>query len=188
VQAWLLDLVAGARAGRAPDLAGTRLAGSFAVSDELVTRAAAEQLAGASGRVREVRVRSTDGRALVEVGLKPAFLPAIRATVEIDRQPRLPADPVLVLKWSMLGAAGLLAGRLAGLFGVLPPGVRLAGDRLFVDLAVLLAQQGRAAVLPWIRTVGVSFEEGRIVLHADVHVEPPKPEPRNPFLDPPGRP
>jgi hypothetical protein len=175
---WLQQLLDDARAGRVPDVAGTRVSADLALSDRLVTRAAAGHLAGGKRPVREIRVRSERGRGRVDVKLAGfRFLPALGVTLEVDRQPEMPADPVLVLKWSMLGAAGVFAGALAGFFNILPPGFRLAGDRLFIDLAVLLRLQGHGAALPWIHAVALSFEEGRIILHVDVHLEPPEPVP-----------
>ena len=46
----------------------------------------------------------------------------------------------------------------------LPPGMRLEHDRLHVDLAVLLAHNGAADVLPHLAALELTTTEGRAIL------------------------
>jgi hypothetical protein len=56
----------------------------------------------------------------------------------------------------------MFAGFGANLFTTLPPGLRLDGDRLTVDLAQLLDAQDLGWVLRYAREVLVTFEAGRV--------------------------
>ena len=102
---------------------------------------------------------------------KPAFLPAINITVAIERQPQLPADPTLVLH--LTGAAGLMrfAGPALGAFGGgLPPGVRMDGDRVFVDIRAALAAQRQSEWLEYVEQLEISTDEGAVVVYVQARV------------------
>ena len=92
-----------------------------------------------------------------------AFLPAIRIRFAIERQPDLPASPILVLRMVLEGVAALASPALRFL-EVLPPGVRLDHDRLHVDLATLLAQYGAADALSYLTALEVTTAAGRVIV------------------------
>ncbi len=78
-----------------------------------------------------------------------AFLPPVRIRLTIERQPDLPASPILVLRMVLEGVAALAGPVLRFLEG-LPPGVRLEKDRLYIDLATLLRHYGAEAALSFV--------------------------------------
>ena len=82
----------------------------------------------------------------------------------IDKQPSLPDDPVLGLTLSGMGGLLRFAGPAAGFFKVLPPGVRMEGERVFVDLRAALAPHGLTPVLNYLKDVAVGTEEGQLVV------------------------
>jgi hypothetical protein len=53
----------------------------------------------------------------------------------------------------------------------LPPGLRLDGNRLHVDLATLLARHDLAWALHHARWLVVTFEEGRVRIQGSAAVE-----------------
>jgi hypothetical protein len=101
---------------------------------------------------------------------KPSFLPPITLEVVIDKQPSLPDDPVLGLTLSGMGGLLRFAGPLAGFFTSLPPGVRLEGERVFVDLRAVLAERGLGTVLNYVEAARVTSEQGRLVLSFQLRV------------------
>ena len=116
--------------------------------------------------MRSVAVRSRDGNRLnaMLTFAKPAFLPPLTVDLEIERQPRLPEDPLLVFR--VTGAVGGLMHVLAPFaarVGTLPPGVRLDGERLILDLRRLLEQHGQADLLKHVRQLTVATETGWVV-------------------------
>lgn len=167
----LAALIARQHAAGFPGLSGSEVQATIRVSSALLNDAIAVNLASVTA-VRELTVAPRAGNRLdVHVKLaKPAFLPALRLTLVIERQPQLPGDAVLVMKLS--GAAGMLglAAPAITSFGVLPPGVRLDGDRLHVDVRAMLQRHGQAALLDHAEQLQVTTDEGSLVLlvHARV--------------------
>lgn len=148
-----------------PDLAGSDGQGRIRVSERLLNEIITEQLRGSSA-VRELHVvPRADNRFGVRVVTTKAFLPAISIEVAIDKQPSLPGDPVLGLTLSGLGGMMRFAG---GFLTSLPPGVRMDGERVFVDLRAALAAQGLASVLNYVKEVRLTTEEGRLIVSFSV--------------------
>jgi hypothetical protein len=154
-----------------PDFAGSDGQGSFKVSERLLNVILAEQLRGSTA-IRELQVSPRAGnRFAVRLALvKPSFLPPIPLEVIVDRQPSLPDDPVLALTLSGLGGLLRFAGPAAAFLKVLPPGVRMEGDRVFVDLRAALAPRGLTPVLDYVESVQLTTEEGRLVVSFKVRV------------------
>jgi hypothetical protein len=152
-------------------LGGSEVYAAIKLSAELLNETIAA-LTPATSAVRQLTVRPRAANAIdVRVEVSHPFVPAINVTVVIDRQPQLPDDPVLVLR--LTGGAGMLrviAPAIAK-FTVLPPGVRLEGDRLLVDLRAQLQQLGQEALLACAQQLEVATVEGTVVvlLHAAVN-------------------
>jgi hypothetical protein len=63
-----------------------------------------------------------------------------------------------------------LAGAALPLSSMLPPGVRLDGDRIAIDLRALAAVRGAEDLLEHVRQLRVNTAAGRVVLHIDVAI------------------
>jgi len=98
------------------------------------------------------------------------FVPPLKVAVAVAQQPVLPASPVLVFRWSLLGAVGVLASRVIASFDRLPPGVRLDGDRLLLDLPMLAARGPAATLLPFLKTLEVHTIDERIVVDVELQI------------------
>lgn len=154
-------------------MAGARVTASLPLSEPLLN-----DLIGAvlprGGAVRTVTIQPQDqNRLAVRVKLsKPDFLPPLSATLAIERQPVLPHAPELVFR--VLGLPGLLtlAGPFLSVGTLLPPGVRLQGDLLTIDLAALLAQRGAGDLLAHVQRLQLRSDAGRLVLDLDGGVSP----------------
>jgi hypothetical protein len=146
-------------------LAGSEVSATVRLSDSLLNQLIAASLP-ANSPVRSLTVRSyADNRLDVTLALaKPSFLPPIPLTLAIDRQPAFPDDPVLVFRVAGLaGGVMHLAAPLVSRFGELPPGVRLDGGRLLVDLRLLAQQRGQAAALTYVKQMTVTTEDRSVV-------------------------
>lgn len=164
------QLEADIRSGRAADLAGTTLDAHVSIAEGLVNRAIAEKLP-AGGAVKDVLVQSAAGHARATIRLaRPSFLPPIPITLAIDRQPELPDSPMLALRIGMLPGIAMLVGTGLSFMKVLPPGLRLDGERLFVDMRQIARDQGFEWALPYLAAMQVEFQPGRIVLNVRVTV------------------
>jgi hypothetical protein len=117
-----------------------------------------------SRAIRKVHVRALAGDRLnVQLVLAgPAFLPPINVGVLIERQPSLPDSPVLVLKLAGMGGLTRLAGPVAGFLNVLPQGIRMAGDRVHVDLGAVLQRRGLGLVLQHVEELRLNTDEGTV--------------------------
>jgi hypothetical protein len=155
------------------DVAGTRVAAHVPVSRSLVNRMVSAAVAGASPHVRSVDIHPRAGDAFdVIITLTWPFVPALTVTFVVEQQPRFPAAPVMVLRWSLLGAAGTIASRFIGALDRLPPGVRLDGDHLIVDIPRAVADTPAAPMLPYLRALEVHSVDDGVVL--DVEMEIPR--------------
>ena len=160
----LLKLFLEQQASGFPDVAGARASVTLPISDRLVTRLVVQSLPP-GGPIGDIDVRAANAnRFSVRVRLtRPALLPPITVNLAIDRQPVLPSDPRLILR---LLSTGLLsfAGAAARFFNVLPPGIRIDGELIFVDLRTLLDQRGLAQHLKYLEHLEVTSEEGRFIV------------------------
>src|SRR6266481_2802287 len=120
------------------DIAGSRVSARVPISRSLANRLVAQALQGTSTPVREVDVRPHAGdRFDLVLTLSWPLVPPLTVEVAVAQQPTFPASPVLVFRWSLLGAVGALASRVIASLDRLPAGVKLEGDRLLVDISVV---------------------------------------------------
>lgn len=135
------------------DVAGTRVSARVPISGALLNQFVSDALRGSSSPVRSVRIRPLAGdRFEAVVTTTMPFVPSLTVHVAIDQQPRFPASPFLVLRWSALGAVGAFASRFVGkLESKLPPGIRLDGDRVVIDLVAMASQSGPPGAADWLR-------------------------------------
>ena len=167
----LTALLARLESNRFADLAGSELYSVVRIGDAALNEAAAT-LVASSNIVRSAVLHCRAGNQIdVQLKLvKPAMLPAFNVTLQIEEQPQLPDRPDLVLR--LTGAGGLLrlAAPAVASSGALPPGVRLDGDRVRVNLRELAEQQGQAAWLEYLDQLQLLSEEGRLVVAAQFKV------------------
>ena len=156
---------------RFADLKGARASARVPVAEELVNELLRDALPRA-GPVSEARVRPhARNRFDIQVKLaRPAFLPPLNITAVIERQPELPVSPELVLKLSSLPGVMSFAGGAAAFFNVLPPGVRMQGERVFVDIAELARRHGQGDLLELVRQLHVTTEDGSLVLELELGI------------------
>lgn len=157
------------RATRFAEIKGARLSLSIPVAErllnELVTAALPPSLPVRDLTIRPRASNSLQVRARVS---KLDFLPPVTLTLDIDQQPRLPDTPLGLRLRSFPGLV-TLAGPLLSQ-KALPPGIRLEGDRLFVDLGQLLERAGYGDLIPSIERVHLATDEGRLLVEVEVRV------------------
>jgi hypothetical protein len=153
------------------ELRGARVSGEVPLTDSLLNRVIAEQLRAKGGPVSALVVEPLDGDALnVHVRMHTAFVPTLKVHLRVEAQPTFPDSPALVLRWSLgaLGALARMASPVLALLKVLPPGVRVDGDLVGVDVAELLRARGLGELLPWIAKLRVTTQSGRVIVAFDV--------------------
>jgi hypothetical protein len=146
------------------DVRGAEATVTLPVSDRLLNEIVAEMMP-LPRKVRDLQISALTGNRFsvrAKLGSSP-LLPPVTLTVAIDRQPELPGSPILVLQ---LGTGGLLS--LAGLalrfFDALPHGIRIERDRIHIDLAWLLEQQGLSGYLEHVEQLRVETAPGTTIL------------------------
>ena len=153
-------------------LSGSAFSGTIRIADALLNACIAAALP-ADGIVRTMTAASREGnRVDAKVTLaRPSFLPPMTVQLAIERQPALPADPVLVLR--VAGGAGSLL-KLTSSFvrraAALPPGIAIDGDRVLVDIRGLLQGRGQAQLLDFAQQIVVTTEEGRLAVEVQARV------------------
>jgi hypothetical protein len=168
----LLELFNRQQASGFPGLAGSDARATIRIAAPLLNDAVTTALA-AKPAVRDVSVQPrASNRFDVRLTLaRPAFLPSLNLTLVIERQPELPADPVLGMRITGAGGMMRLAAPAITSFGLLPPGVQLDGDHLMVNLRTLLQQHGQAALLDYAEQMQVMTEEGALILLVQVRIK-----------------
>ena len=121
--------------------------------------------------VREVAVSLEDGdRLSVRVVAKAMFVPALTLKLVIEKQPEIPTSPVLVLRLATMPGLLGLAGAAFPLDQVLPPGIRMQGETILVDLRDMAREHGFEALLAHVREVRVTTERGRLLIGLDAGI------------------
>jgi hypothetical protein len=157
------------RASGFADVKGARISLAIPIGERLLNDIVAASLPP-SLPVRDLTVRPRSGNNL-QVRARVAkldFLPPVTVTLEIDQQPRLPDVPLGLRLRSFPGLTSLAGSILSP--DKLPRGVRLEGDRLFVDVRELLDRAGYGDVAPLVERLHVASEEGRLLLEVDARV------------------
>jgi hypothetical protein len=157
------------------DLAGTRASARIPVSRALVNRAVADALRGTSAPIRAIDVQPRPGdRFDVMITVTWPFVPALTMAVGVERQPRFPESPLLVLRWSLLGGVGAIASRFVSSLDRLPPGVRLDGDRLVIDIPAALRGRGAAtALLPFVTALEIHTSNDTVIIETALEIPAP---------------
>ena len=153
------------------DIAGSRISAHIPVSRSLAKMLVAQALAGVTSPVRDVDIRPHEGdRFDVLVTLSWPLVPPLKVVATVEQQPQFPASPVLVLRWSLLGAVGMLASRVMASLHRLPAGIRLDGDRLTLDIPVLAAGGPAAALLPYVGALELHTFDDHLVLDVELEI------------------
>ena len=166
MDAWWVQLLREQQREEFPDLAGAEAFATIPISDRLITRAIGQRLPP-SAPIRELEVRAHAGdQFTVRVRLTtPAILPSVQIRLAIEQQPDLPRSPILVLAVVSQGLASLAVNALK-FVDVLPPGVRLDGRRVVVDLETILERYGAGQALGYVTDLSVTTVDGRFVVRA----------------------
>ena len=152
------------------DLAGARMVADVPISARLINEAVAGSIPP-SVPVREVVIRpEPNDQFSVRIAPRATLLPALTLKLAIERQPEFPASPVLVLRMKTMGGLFGFASAALPIATMLPPGVRLEGERILVDLAAMAAQRGFGPFLQFVRRMAVHSEEGRVVVIVEAAV------------------
>jgi hypothetical protein len=153
------------------ELAGSRASARIPVSRTLLNRLVAGALAGRTTPVRGVDVRPRAGdRFDAIVTVSWPFVPPLTVTFTIDQQPSFPASPLLVLRWSFLGVVGAIASRLIAAFDRLPDGVRLDGDRVWLNIPVLAAGSPAATMIGYVKAFELHTLDDRAVVDLELAI------------------
>ena len=165
MDARLQAVLAAELASRFAGLAGSDAQATLRVSDRLLNASIAAALQP-GGPIRSAVVHSLEGNRLdaIVTLTRPAFVPPLHIHLAIERGFILPQEPVLVLR--ITGGAGGLLKIVAPMLrsAKLPPGLRLDGDQLFVDVRAVLAARGQAEMLDFVRDLQFTTEDSTLVV------------------------
>ena len=158
---------------RFEELAGARLQGELPLTDMVLNTLLAEKLRASDTPVEkaEVQVRP-ENELFARVQLRRSFLPAIIVGARIEEQPELPRSAILGFRWWLPGAGALskLAAPALALFKAGPPWLTVDGQRLRVDLAKLLRDQGAGEILTHLAALRVDTRAGALVVRFELRV------------------
>lgn len=148
------------------EVAGTSLVGEIPIKETLINRFIARRLAG-HPHIASVHVTLLDGdEALVRVEPRTRLMPSIPIALRIERQPDLPRDPALRLRWSLAGNGPLtlVARAVVGYFKTLPPGIQIDREVIVVDVQALLKERGLDEALQLLHRVAFHTRPGALIV------------------------
>ena len=166
----IVRLLAALQASAFEDLRGADVSATLPISERLLNEFVQQSLPP-SVPVRDLHVSPrADDRFDVRFRVgSSSLLPPLKLTVRIAQQPDLPSSPVLVLKLEF-GALASFAGPVLRFLDAVPQGIRVDGDLVYVDLAVLLEQRGFAGYLQYLRRLEVHTSNGTLIARIDAGV------------------
>ena len=91
------------------------------------------------------------------------LVPRVKITLAIDRQPDLPALPIIVLRLETTGLM-TLAGPVLRLLNALPAGITVKDDRIHVDVRALAERHPLGAYFDYLDELRVNTVSGAVVL------------------------
>ena len=172
MRAILEALLAQQRGSGFPAFAGTTAAATVPVADGLLNQLIA-QLLRPDGPIRSVVLHARDHNQIaadVRV-VRGTWSVPVSFILEIASQPVLPHRPVLGLRLRKSPLLLTLGTLMVRLFAALPPGIALDGERIEIDLGILLARYEAAEVLRYLTELHVSTERGVVVLSLRARIE-----------------
>jgi hypothetical protein len=152
------------------ELAGAVVSGELPVTTAVVNRLIAQKLATVKAPVLSAQIETRPNETFT-VHLRPKGpIPLLNVDVSIDRQPQLPDDPRLGMRWTLrgLGPLAMFAGPVIAYFQTLPTGISMDGDRIWVDLHALLRSQGLGEAVPFLKGVRVLTREQRFLVQFEM--------------------
>jgi len=156
------------------ELSGATVDADIPLTPALINRKIADYLTRANGKISAAVVEPRGGDELVvHIRLKSPLVPPIPLHLAIAGQPEWPASPVLVLRWSFTGGMGLLAraaSPILAMFNTLPPGIRVDGDLIGIDLAELLRSRRAGWLVPLMRRLRVHTSEAGVTLKVSLGI------------------
>ena len=148
------------------ELSGATVDAEIPLTTALINRKIAEYLARSDGTVSAAVVEPRPGNLLiVNVRLQSSLVPPLAVHLEIAGQPEWPASPVLVLRWSLAGGLGIFAraaSPVLSMFSVLPPGVRVDGDLIGIDIAEVLRSKDAGWLIPLVQRLRLQTSDAGV--------------------------
>ena len=157
------------------EVAGARLSGEIPLSDAAVNRLIGERLQN-HPQIAAVRLQAQENDVVaVQAIPRMRLMPPMRILARVERQPQLPHDPTLILRWSLpaAGPLALFAAPVLSYFKALPPGISMDGDRIAVDIRTLLRGRDMEDALAFIRDLVVHTRPGAFVVSFVLEVPRP---------------
>jgi len=147
-----------------PDLRGAQATITLPISERLLNQVLTESIPR-SAPVSDLHVTPEAGdRFTVSFRIgSSTILPRLKIGLAIDREPDLPAFPVIVLKLESTGLM-MLATPVLRLINAVPAGVAVKDDRIHVDLRALAERHGLGAYLDQLDELRVNTVSGAVVL------------------------
>ena len=149
-----------------PDVRGAQAALTLPLSERLLNEVLAETIPR-SAHITDLQVTpEASDRFTVRFRLgSSALVPRLKVILAIDRQPELPAFPVIVLRLETTGLMTFAGPVLRGL-NALPEGITVKEDRIHVDLRALADRRGLGAYIDYLDQLRVNTVSGAVVLTA----------------------
>jgi hypothetical protein len=158
-----IDILLHQQAAGFPGFTGAHVAAFIPVSADLLNELIAQALP-AGGHVSEVQVDPQAGNAVrVRVRIAVPLIPPLTVTLLIERQPRFPDSPVLVLRLAS-SRLTVLARAASRFLEALPPGLRMEDDLVLIDIAELLRQRGAIAWLQHVQELEITTAPGAVLV------------------------
>lgn len=147
------------------ELAGATLSCQLPLTSQTINRLIQARLVKGNLPIASAVIDVRDGDMAVLTVSPSMPLPAVRIDLRIELQPDFPGKPVLWLRWSMGGLAGLLSKLVDRFKPALPHGIRMDSELIAIDIGEILHAQQLGELVPYIKNLQVHTRAGAVVVH-----------------------
>jgi len=166
---WWSTLWKNAAATRLAGIAGARAALRLPVDDHLLNQLIADYRSD-DWPVRDIAVEALDrDELIVRVRPKAGLVPSIQVRLTIERQPELPASPVLILRISANPLTSMAIAAVQSKLN-LPPGIRIEDERIRIDLHAIARRLGAEEWLPLLTRLRINTKPHLVVVDIEAAV------------------
>jgi hypothetical protein len=149
------------------DLKGATVAASIPVPEALLNEFIQAELMG-NKNIASIQL-SVHAQNKVSANIKTTLLPwPLNLKLKLDRFVDFASHSSPKLRAWMEN--NRLLGSLGAFFNALPPGIKLYGDQLVIDLGAFLREPQQKRMLSLVKSVDIRTEEGKLLLDAKIEV------------------
>jgi len=173
VRGYIEDFISAQRAAGFADFAGTTVAGTIPLSQELLNDALQDILLHGSDSIKSVRLTVHDQNRIAISLTVQKWIVTKHLDLEMYLEPEINFPDAPRVRLWLAKSSGLAGGlvQLASFFGLLPEVVKIAGQLIEIDLQMVLWRQKLHDLAHFIKSTRIQGQSGQLLLHFRIEID-----------------